>query len=288
MKQKRALHCNVMSSSQSCPKNTKTATDLATVWQMAGMWRRREKAGHVNWNGIHSYTHAHTHTHTWIHTRMLVYINRYSVKTAGTVTLGSYKVHLSIQNLTCGRCLKKQTNLEVCHRINSKWIILKLLSIPLKSNKFTEYERVGRDLFIIYVNTCCCRPEQTGCTFQGYHQGAAGDNNALRRRRFFDALQFSSWVMHYLSVTIFGEFTWTLVKKKGKALIWQYILSTLQQYRQFEPPSSRAFLWGDRARGTRVCQTVEARGGGRRENQTVQSGGRFPPCCGSSRCLCTH
>lgn len=40
------------------------------------------KAGHVNWNGIH--------------THMLVYINRYSVKTGGTVTLGSYKVHLSV------------------------------------------------------------------------------------------------------------------------------------------------------------------------------------------------
>lgn len=33
--------------------------------------------------------------HTHIHTYMLVYINRYSVKTGGTVTSGSYKVHLS-------------------------------------------------------------------------------------------------------------------------------------------------------------------------------------------------
>lgn len=47
---------------------------------------RGGKAGNVNWNGIH--THIHTH--------MLVYINRYSVKTGGTVTLGSYKVYLSV------------------------------------------------------------------------------------------------------------------------------------------------------------------------------------------------
>lgn len=42
---------------------------------------RGEEAGHVNWNGIHTYTH------------MLAYINRYSVKTRGTVTLGP-KVHV--------------------------------------------------------------------------------------------------------------------------------------------------------------------------------------------------
>lgn len=47
------------------------------------------KAGHVNWNGIHTYIHTHANTRT------LLNINRYSVKTAGTVTLGSYKVHVS-------------------------------------------------------------------------------------------------------------------------------------------------------------------------------------------------
>lgn len=36
------------------------------------------------------------HTHIHKHTHMLVYINRYSVKTGGTVTLGSYKVHPSV------------------------------------------------------------------------------------------------------------------------------------------------------------------------------------------------
>lgn len=42
---------------------------------MGGWWGfggRGVEAGHVNWNGIH--------------THMLVYINRYSVKTGGTVT----------------------------------------------------------------------------------------------------------------------------------------------------------------------------------------------------------
>lgn len=105
-------------------------------------------------------------------------------------------------------------------------------------------------------------------------EGSRGQQCSHRRRRFFHALQFSSWVMHHLRVTIFGEFTWILVKM-GKALIWQYIFSTLQQYGQFEPPP-RAFLWGGRAPETRVCQTVEARGGERRENQTVQSGGSCP------------
>lgn len=38
----------------------------------------------------------YTHTYINTHTHMLVYINRYSVKTGGTVTLGSYKVHLSV------------------------------------------------------------------------------------------------------------------------------------------------------------------------------------------------
>ncbi len=41
----------------------------------------------------HTHTHAHAHAHTHTHTQ--AYINRYSVKT-GTVTLGSYKVHLSV------------------------------------------------------------------------------------------------------------------------------------------------------------------------------------------------
>lgn len=48
------------------------------------------KAGHVNWNGIRARARTHKHART------RVYINRYSVKTAGTVTLGSYKVHLSV------------------------------------------------------------------------------------------------------------------------------------------------------------------------------------------------
>lgn len=80
------------------------------TWQQCDRWSGCGGEGKrpVMWTGMaYIHIHIHTHTHTRIHTRMLVYINRYSVKTAGTVTLGSYKVHLSIQNLTCGRCLKK-------------------------------------------------------------------------------------------------------------------------------------------------------------------------------------
>lgn len=73
-----------------------------------------------------------------------------------------------------------------------------------------------------------------GACFRVTARGQQGTTMLSQKMGSFDALQFSSWVIHYLSVTIFGEFTWTLVKK-GKALIWQYIFfSTLQQYRQFE------------------------------------------------------
>lgn len=53
----------------------------ATAWQTGSMPREKGNTGHVNWNG------ARIHTHTnGIHT----FINRYSVKTAGTVTIGSH------------------------------------------------------------------------------------------------------------------------------------------------------------------------------------------------------
>lgn len=90
MKLKRVLHCNVTVKLSIRNQAMTEDCDVAAVGQMVPMRRRGRKAGHGDWNGIdiHPYTHIYTH--------MLVYINRYSVKTGGTVTLGSHRVRLSV------------------------------------------------------------------------------------------------------------------------------------------------------------------------------------------------
>lgn len=66
----------------------KSVTDGGNVEERGGEKRL------VMWTGM-AYVHTFTHTLIHSHAHTLVYINRYSVKT-GTVTLGSYKVHLSV------------------------------------------------------------------------------------------------------------------------------------------------------------------------------------------------
>lgn len=72
----------------------------------------------MNWNGIHTYLHTH----------MLVYINRYSVKTGGTVTLGSYKVHLSI-GTKCDQAFKKRYLPLMHYAGNSKHVFMSAFQV---------------------------------------------------------------------------------------------------------------------------------------------------------------
>lgn len=121
--------------------------DLATAWRM-GMWGRKGTAGHVNWNGIHTYIHTHTYT--------LVYINRYSVKTAGTVTWGSYKVHLSVGT--------KYDQWQVLAKDICCWKQQKSFG----SFQMTYLLQVFCILFMISMKTCCC------CCSQGDGPSVSG------------------------------------------------------------------------------------------------------------------
>lgn len=72
--------CNVTWSSSSCP--SPRPWHRTVTWQQRDRWRWW--GGFVMWTGM-AYTHIYTHTYT----HMRVYINRYSVKTGGTITTGS-------------------------------------------------------------------------------------------------------------------------------------------------------------------------------------------------------
>lgn len=86
----------------------------------------------------HTYILAYTHTHT--HT--LVYINRYSVKTGGTVTLGSYKVHLSVGT--------KCDQWQVCFY---RYLLQVFVLLP-GFFFFKQCENIFAVFFCFFENTC--------------------------------------------------------------------------------------------------------------------------------------
>lgn len=67
---------------------------------------------------------------------MLVYINRYSVKTGGTVILGSYKVHLSV-GTTCDQWQAFQKR-RLLFAGNSKNVFLEFFPGDLTAIFFKE------------------------------------------------------------------------------------------------------------------------------------------------------